>query len=93
METIPDSWFLFEKGEVLPKKGRSSYWKYEHAIAGVDLYQDNVTSNQKRIDEYWNAVGKVRDENGNSKYNNLSTLARCVFVVSHEMQIPKGASQ
>ena len=50
---------------------------------------DKNPSKYKRIDHYWNKIGKILDEDRSLKYPQLFSLVKCILSLSHGNSSPE----
>ena len=72
---------------------KESYWKYAYKVCGLEQYTEELSTQYKRIDHYWPYVGKVVGDDGQRKYTQLFTLAKCILSSSHGMLFLKRVFQ
>lgn len=77
-------------------RSQTSYWKRVHEEHDLMLVPEESgcddtshTSGQRRIDDYWEEVSRMKDEMGNLKYPYLTSVVNCVLPLSHGNAAPE----
>ena len=82
LEEIPTSFIKAKPEEKTRRTERRSYWKYAYGLVDVELPDKEETSNFVRIDQYWQNVSSMCDNEGKPTYSKLCTMVNCVLTLS-----------
>ena len=84
---VRNEWRLYQLDTKLPSfvslesksagKQQDSYWRWIHKEHDLRFLTPEESSNQGRIDEYWEEVSRITDDI--FKHKSSSTLAKCVL--------------
>lgn len=102
VDTIRDQWRLYQVEEIpttwsqedvthvaVSTNVQASYWRYALGVCGIEPASSPVSAGEKRVDEYWDKVSKIKGEDGSVKYVQLGALMKVVLCLSHGNAVPE----
>ena len=87
-EDLPEHWYLNTNDQQPSSSNQNSYWKRVKEESGLQATA-NSKYIYKRLNCFWNHIGKIRDDQGSLKYVQLFVLVKCVLSLSHGNSTPE----
>ena len=89
LEQIPNSMYLQKQNSNGNGRHQNSYWEYALEYCGIFPSEPREESQFLRLVDYWNSIGRVLNEDGKPKYQQLYSLAKAVLSISHGNVVPE----